>query len=171
MKLSTNGIMMKKISLILIATLFTALSSFAQVPPTGGVSGDGGGPKQSWGEIIKNPNLRPTFPTHDIEGRKIGYNHLCLMGERIRTKYKQIVSSSFEQGSKIVFDYLVTDRVREEEVCAEMSAEGCLEWETVTIKIPLESKIKVYKRVENSTKWEMAFEKMFDLPECNSPLL
>lgn len=168
MKLNINGNIMKKLSFTFILMTLISLSTvFAQVRPGGGISGDGGGPKQSWGEIIKNPNLRPSFPAHDIQGRKIKFNHLCTVGERIRTKYKQIVRNSFQQRTKIVFDYLIVDRVRQEEVCVEMQGKVCLVWETKDIEIPVEEKIEVYKRIENSVEWELAFEKMFELPECN----
>ena len=166
---NTKGQNMFKLYSVIFSIIFM-ITSQAQVLPGGGVSGDGGGPKQSWGEIINNPNLRPAFPSHNIQGRTIKFNHLCSMGERIRTKYKQIVGNSFQQNSKIIFDYLVVDRVREERVCVERQYTTCLEWETVKVVIPYEEKIEVYKRKENSNEWKLAFEKMFELPECKLPL-
>ncbi|MCF8059516.1 MAG: hypothetical protein K9K67_09485 [Bacteriovoracaceae bacterium] len=158
---------MKKIITILF-TIFCA-SLLAQAP-VGGIGNDGGGPKQSWQDIYKNPNLNPTFPMYDIQGRNISYRHLCLMGERVRTKYKHVVNPTTDY-TKLIFDYLVTDRVREEQYCAEYLDFICIQWEIKTIEIPLKDIIKVYKKTEpvdpnQESQWEMSFEKTYELQEC-----
>lgn len=154
----------------IVVVLFFFLSSLIMAQtPIGGPGNDGGGPKQSWQDIYKNPNLNPDFPRHDIQGRLISYRHLCLMGERIRTKYKHVINPTTDY-SKLIFDYLVTDRVREIEVCREYNENICVNWESETIEIPLKENIKVYKRVASPsngrTSWELAFEKDFELQEC-----
>ena len=157
---------MKK--LIVLLFMLTSTLIMAQ-SPVGGIGNDGGGPKQSWQDIYKNPNLSPSFPRFDVQGRMISYRHLCLMGERIRTKYKHVINPTNDY-SKIVFDYLVTDRIREVEVCREYRENICVEWGVERIEIPLKESIKVYKRVEapntSRTSWELAFEKDFELQEC-----
>ncbi len=131
-----------------------------------GVGGDGGGPKQSWSEIYKNPNLKPEFPHFDIEGRSISYNNLCLLGDRIRTKYKHVVKQDLE--FKLYFDYLVTDRVRTESVCRREECGECISWEEVIFEIPVHSEIEVLERKENpgGFHWEVSFKKDFELQEC-----
>jgi hypothetical protein len=156
---------MKK--LITIFFIFICSSILAQTP-VGGIGNDGGGPKQSWQDIYKNPNLNPTFPMFNIQGRTISYRHLCTMGERIRTKYKHVVNPATDY-TKLVFDYLTTDRVWEVQQCAEYYENICVEWEVVTMEIPLEENIKVYKKVESTdpdNQWEMSFEKTFKLQKC-----
>ncbi len=156
---------MNKVYTIFISMLLMLLVN-AHDPVTGGISGSGGGSKQTWGEIINNPNLKPTFPIHSIQGYRIRFNHLCYLGERVRTKYKQIVGNSTEQRSKILFDYLEVDRVREETICVERRHNNCLQWRTVEVRIPFEANIKVYKRSEQTGKWSLAFDKVFELPRC-----
>ncbi len=155
---------------ITLITLFLSSSLLAQTPIGGGAGGDGGGPKQSWQDIYRNPNLSPRFPTYDIQGRSISYRHLCLVGERVRTKYKHVINP-LDDYSKLIFDYLITDRVREERVCVEFFRETCIEWDVKTIEIPEMDTIKVYKRIKNERNqgpidWEFAFEKDFELKEC-----
>lgn len=159
--------MLKKVTILILA-LFSAMV-MAQSTPVGGIGNDGGGPKQSWQDIYKNPNLNPTFPKFDIQGRMVSYRFLCLMGERVRTKYKHVINPTTDY-SKIIFDYLVTERVREVDVCRQYRENVCTEWGVEVIEIPLKEKIKVYKRVEDPntsrTSWELAFEKNFELQEC-----
>jgi hypothetical protein len=157
--------------LITLLSLFLACSLMAQTPIGGGAGGDGGGPKQSWQDIYRNPNLSPKFPTYDVQGRPISYHHLCLMGERVRTKYKHVINSLTDY-SKLVFDYLVTDRVREIRVCRDFYQDRCIEWNISTIEIPLKNTITVYKKVKDTQirgpiQWTFAFEKDFELNECS----
>lgn len=158
--------------LITLLSLFLCSSLLAQTPIGGGAGGDGGGPKQSWQDIYRNPNLSPQFPTFEVQERKISYKNLCLMGERVRTKYKHVINPLTDY-SKLVFDYLVTDRVREVRVCVESDEDGaCAEWGNKVIEIPLKSTIKVYKKVKETrmrgpVQWTFAFEKEFELKECN----
>ena len=157
---------------LLLLSLLSAGSLFAQnthkidLISDGGVGGDGGGPKQSWSDIIKDPNLSPNFPRYDVEGRMISYNNLCLLGERIRTKYKHVVSNHRE--FKLIFDYLVTDRVRTETVCARESMHECVDWQTIIFEIPVHEEIEVLKKKESPAGyyWEVSFKKDFELQEC-----
>lgn len=150
--------------------LFALLSSAqAQTRVVGGIGGDNGGPKQSWQDIYKNPNLKPIFPSHNIKGRDIRFNHLCLVGERVRTKYKQAITD-YQDFSKITYDYLVVDRVREVEECASYTEGGiCIEWRTFKVEIPLKSSIEVKKKSSegDSIVWEHAFDKEFELKDCD----
>lgn len=161
---------MKNLRVLFTVLILIFSSTLLAQTPIGGIGGDGGGPKQSWQDIYANPNLSPKFPTFDIEGRQISFKHLCLMGERVRTKYKHVINSPTDY-SKLIFDYLTTDRVREVRVCKEYGKDGCIQWEIKTIEIPLESSIKVYKRVKKPrmhgpVQWTFAFEKDFKLKEC-----
>ncbi|MCR9202958.1 MAG: hypothetical protein NXH75_00130, partial [Halobacteriovoraceae bacterium] len=122
--------------ILFISILFITLTSAWAQTPVGGIGGDGGGPKQSWQDIYKNPNLNPKFPTYKIQGREISYHQLCLMGERVRTKYKYLVNEPNDL-AKLIFDYLVTDRVFEVEVCVQSAHGRCTQYETQTIEIPL----------------------------------
>lgn len=159
---------MKNLLLVFSFLFLTLTSAWAQTP-VGGIGGDGGGPKQSWQDIYKNPNLNPKFPTYFIQGRSISFNHLCLMGERVRTKYKYLVNKPTDL-TKLIFDYLITDRVYEVEVCVQSVHGRCVQYENQTIEIPLKDTIKVMKKVEDSKPpgfiWEHAFEKDFELQEC-----
>jgi len=152
---------------IMLFALIT--SAHAQTRVVGGIGGDNGGPKQSWQDIYKNPNLKPIFPTHNIKGRDIRFNHLCLVGERVRTKYKQAITNE-KDFSKITYDYLTVDRVREIEECANYAYDGiCIEWRNFTIEIPLHSSIEVKKKISegDTTVWEHAFDKEFELKGCD----
>lgn len=147
--------------------LITSALTFAQVDSIGGgVGNDGGGPKQSWSEIYNNPNLLPQFPSYDVAGRQISYKNLCLYGERIRTKYKYVISQ--DSLFKIVYDYLIVDRVREETRCRREENRECVDWETLIFEIPLKKEVKVLEKKEtpDGIKWVESFEKDYELKEC-----
>ncbi len=158
--------LLTKVLLFLALTLM-GTQLYANPKVGNGVGNDNGGPKQSWQDIYRNPNLKPEFPSHIVEEREIAYNHLCLVGERIRTKYKYVVRLNF---TKIVYDYLYTDRIRFEERCLEWNGDTCVSYETVEIEIPLQQDIEVFKREPSSptynSQWSLAFEKTFELKEC-----
>ena len=140
----------------------------ANSPGSGsGIGNDNGGPKQSWQDIYRNPNLKPDFPSYKVEKREIEYKNLCLIGERIRTKYKYVVHLNV---TKIVYDFLYTDRVRFEERCLEFDGETCVSYDTVKVEIPLKQEIKVFERESNANGgqpvWELAFKKDFKLQAC-----
>lgn len=160
---------MKRTLLTISFILFTLTSLLAQQTPVGGIGGSGGGPKQSWQDIYRNPNLSPKFPEFDVEGRMISYKNLCLLGDRIRTKYRYVINKPTDL-SKFIFDYLVTDRVREEEACVEYEGTTCVQYEIKVIEIPLKEKIKVFKKEETDNppgyQWVYDFEKEFELKEC-----
>jgi len=160
--------MKKFLSIISILFCFLGAANVAaqaQVPGSG-VGGDGGGPKQSWSDIYKNPNLRPNFPQYDIEGRMIHYNNLCLLGERVRTKYKHVVKE--DSLFKLDFDYLITDRVRTKTVCKREEHGTCIDWEQVTYEIPIHAEIPVLqiKDTPSGHQWIVTFKKDFELQEC-----
>lgn len=132
-----------------------------------GVGGDGGGPKLSWSEIDKDPNLDPQFPLYQIKGRKISYRDLCLFGERIRTKEKWPMEKNTQE--EMTLDYLLIDRNFEEEICQERDDKGvCIRSEIISQEIPLTETILILKRRENSHQitWEESFEKDFHLKDC-----
>ncbi len=159
---------MKKFILFTLILLSTLASSeiFAQLDVIGGVGGDGGGPKQSWSDIYKNPNLKPSFPQFDIEGRMLGYNNLCLVGERVRSKYKHVVKQDLE--FKLDFDYLYTDRVTTETVCQRECRDECIDWVVIVHEIPVHREIEVLERKETPSgyEWVVSFKKDFELQEC-----
>lgn len=151
----------------ILLCLFSIDGIFAQPSIIGGgVGNDGGGPKQSWSDIYKNPNLSPSFPRFNIEGRMIAYNNLCLLGERVRTKYKHVVKQDLE--FKILFDYLITDRVRIETICRREEYNECIEWVEIVHEVPVHSEIEVKERRETPAgiEWVTSFKKDFELQEC-----
>ena len=154
----------------LIAAIFIFFSflTFAQDRDVvdGGVGGESGGSKQSWSDIMKNPNLRPQFPYYQIEEKSIRFDHLCLVGERIRSKYKQPI---FKPGSTYyIYDYLFSERITLREECSVFDGMECREYTEVPYEIPLKDKIQVYKRQAPSYTWEPAFQKEFELIECET---
>lgn len=135
--------------------------------PGNGVGGDGGGPKQSWSDIYKNPNLKPNFPHYEVEGRMISYNNLCILGERIRTKYKHVVKG--DSLFKLDFEYLITDRVRTRNVCQREEHETCVAWEQEIYEIPTRIEIPVLHQIEDSPAtqhWAVFFKKGYELQDC-----
>jgi len=162
--------MKKHLSMISILFCFIILNVgnvVAQSQRVGsGIGGDGGGPKQSWSDIYKNPNLKPNFPQYDIEKRMISYNNLCLLGERIRTKYKHVIKG--DSLFKLDFEYLVTDRIRTETVCRTEVHETCVAWEQETYEIPTHIEVPVLKIKDTPAghQWVESFKKEFQLQEC-----
>lgn len=157
----------KALSFITLFFVFSLCASAQSTTPGTGIGNDNGGPKQSWQDIYRNPNLRPQFPKYDIEGRQIGFNALCISGERIRSRYKYVVTINF---TKFMYDYLYTDRVRFVEQCIRWDRGVCISHESVKVEIPLKQPIQVLKKnvdtEDNSIEWGRAFEKDFVLKEC-----
>ena len=167
-KIRTNFLNNKVLSLILLALILTSPKIFSQ-DSSSGIGGDGGGPKQSWQDIYKNPNLRPEFPTFLIEGRKVNLNNLCLIGERVRTKYKYLINSP-QMTLKLIYDFLETDRVFESEICTKYENQVCSRYEYTKVEIPLKAEIKVLKKVSAEGEqdlWSFSFTKSFELQFCN----
>jgi hypothetical protein len=130
-----------------------------------GIGGSSGGPKQSWGDIFTNPDLIPEFPRVVIQGQSIRYHRLCLIGKRIRTKYKRPIFNSMEGP---LYEYLYTDRYREEMQCLQVFAGRCLHWADVAYEIPLMAPIAVYKNTQDGHPLALAFVKKFELQACES---
>lgn len=155
------------IRLLFFSTLIFWMGAAHATTLGSGIGNDNGGPKQSWQDIYRNPNLKPEFPNYMVEEREIPYKNLCLVGERIRTKYKYVVHLNF---SKIVYDYLYTDRVRLVERCVEYDRETCVAYDIFRIEIPLKQTIEVFQKDPESSvfepKWNLAFEKDYELKAC-----
>ena len=150
--------------------LLAAIFSIVLVATTA-ENGDGGtlgGNSKSWSDILSDSNLKPSFEKFDIDGHKISYDKLCLMGERVRTKKKHFVVKPTSYGDilspSIHKEYLVEDIVSVKLKCQKAILIGCTGWEEEEVTIP--KKIMVPVRTKESRKWEVKFKKPFKLENC-----
>ena len=151
----------------LIILIFLHISVFA----SNGTGGTYGGNNLTWEQIASNPSLKPVFQRFEIEGRKIPYDQLCLMGERVRTKSKRIVTNSLKilvgiSVPTIEMDYLVQDRSYQSTTCAHSNLFSCDEWVEEEVRIPSQMDIPVMER-EAKNSWKSSFNKKYSLPKCH----
>ena len=143
---------LKMLTLIPLLLFGLSLQLFAD-----GVGNISGGPKQSWQDIMTNPQIKPAFPPIVMGDQMIGYNILCIHNDIVRTKYKIKVVDKVTD--TISFQYLY------EEYGAVPNSGHCH-----TSTIPRQLPIYVYNTENQNNGIEQAkevlFVKNYTLPYC-----